>query len=169
MRDLLLSLCSAALIGIAGYVMAQTAAQEKPPGEATSAAATSAAEADRDTRLRLARMDTSAAAFRKLDKDNDGRISPLEAADNPKLAAAFTMADRDKDGYLSKEEFEALGSTAAHPSSDEDASSPSGDRASEPQQRDESAGHRPAVATPRNAAPAEPTQSPPPAAPPPHR
>ena len=35
--------------------------------------------------MRLAAMDTSAAAFRKLDHDNDGRISALEAADNPKV------------------------------------------------------------------------------------
>jgi Ca2+-binding EF-hand superfamily protein len=121
MRNLLLGLCSAALIGIAGYVAAQT----------TSAMQS---ETDRDTQLRLAKMDTSIAAFRKLDKDNDGRISPLEAADNPKVAAAFTRADRDKDGYVSREEFQAMGS-AAHPSSDDDASSPSGDRATDPQER----------------------------------
>jgi hypothetical protein len=74
-------------------------------------------------------MDTSEAAFRKLDADNDGRISALEAAENPRVAAAFTMADKDKDGYLSKEEFEAMSGSAK---SDTDASSPSGDRVSEP-------------------------------------
>ena len=76
-------------------------------------------------------MDTPVAAFRKLDEDRDGRISALEAADNPRVAAAFTMADKDKDGYLSKEEFESMSSAATRPP-DVDASSPSGDRVSGP-------------------------------------
>ena len=118
MRQVLLGLGALALICVAGYVMAQAPAQEE----------------DRGTQLRLSRMDTSMTAFRKLDKDNDGRISALEAADNPKVAAAFTMADKDKDGYLSKEEFAAISSTNPS-SSDVDASSPSGDRpAQSPQQ-----------------------------------
>jgi Ca2+-binding EF-hand superfamily protein len=111
MRQLLLVLGALALIFVAGYVMAQ---DERMAPE------------DRDTQLRLARMDTSVAAFRRLDKDSDGRISALEAADNPKVAAAFTMADKDKDGYLSKEEFAAISSTSPH--SSVDASSPSGDQ-----------------------------------------
>ena len=82
--------------------------------------------------MRLAVMDTSAAAFRKLDKDNDGRISALEAADNLKVAAAFTMADKDKDGYLSKEEFEVMNPSSVNSMREADASSPSGDRATEP-------------------------------------
>jgi hypothetical protein len=109
MRKLVLGMAAAALISIAGYVVAQT---------------------DRGTALRLAAMDTSPAAFRKLDTDNDGRISALEAAENPKIAAAFTMADKDKDGYLSREEFEAMSSASFR--SDVDASSPSGDRVSDP-------------------------------------
>src|SRR5262249_11771730 len=120
MRNLLLGICSAVLICVAGYVAAQTTSgtqpppAEKPPRATAppSAAAATPSEPDRDTELRLAKMDTSIAAFRKLDKDNDGRISPLEAADNPKVAAAFTRADRDKDGYLSREEFQAMGSAA---------------------------------------------------------
>jgi hypothetical protein len=82
--------------------------------------------------MRLAVMDTSAAAFRKLDHDNDGRISALEAADNPKLAAAFTTADKDKDGYLSEEEFEAMNPASTNGRRLVDASSPSGDRATAP-------------------------------------
>src|SRR5689334_16614530 len=120
MRRVFLCLGALALILAAGYVVAQE------PDAAT-------AQADRDTQLRLARMDTSMAAFRKLDKDNDGRISALEAADNPKLAAAFTMADKDKDGYLSKEEFAAMkphspSADASSPGGDRPASSPSGNR-----------------------------------------
>jgi Ca2+-binding EF-hand superfamily protein len=108
MRNLLLGFNAAVLIGLAGYVMAQTGSAPED-------------RADRDTQLRLSRLDTSDAAFRKLDHDGDGRISALEAADNPKVAAAFTMADRDKDGYLSKEEFQAMGTAGRH-SSDVDAS-----------------------------------------------
>ena len=117
MRNLLLGLSAAVLMGLAAYVIAQTAAAQEDPGE-------------RVMRMRLSRMDTSITAFRKLDQDGDGRISALEAAENPKVAAAFTMADRDHDGYLSKEEFQAISSAGAHPS--DDASSPSGDRPAEP-------------------------------------
>ena len=85
--------------------LAQTAVDN--PAEA-------ATQPDPGTKMRLAAMDTSAAAFRKLDADNDGRISAIEAADNPRVAAAFTMADKDKDGYLSKEEFEAMNPSASH-------------------------------------------------------
>ncbi len=114
MRRLLLAIGAAALISIAGLVVAQTEAQT-----------------DRGTRLRLAAMDTSVAAFRKLDEDHDGRISALEAASNPRVAAAFTMADKDKDGYLSKEEFAAM-SSGSTTTPAVDASSPSGDQVSEP-------------------------------------
>jgi hypothetical protein len=133
MRKLFLGIGAVALICLAGFVAAQAAAQDQTPSAAdqTSAETTAAnaAQPDQGTKLRLARMDTSAAAFRKLDTDHDGRISPLEAAENPRVAAAFTLADKDKDGYLSEEEFEAMGS-GNHP--DPDASSPNGDRASEP-------------------------------------
>jgi len=135
MRKLFLGISAIALICIAGFVAAQAAEQDQtspaPDQTSTETATTAASQPDQGTKLRLARMDTSAAAFRKLDADNDGRISALEAADNPRVAAAFTMADKDKDGYLSKEEFESMRAAANRPS-DVDASSPSGDRASEP-------------------------------------
>jgi hypothetical protein len=114
MRNLILGFSAAALICIAGFVAAQSTRPEPR------------AEVDRGTQRRLAAMDTSEAAFRRLDQDNDGRISALEAAENPRVAAAFTLADKDKDGYLSKEEFESLRSSGTHP--DVDASSPNGDR-----------------------------------------
>src|SRR5882757_8971649 len=100
MRKTFLMIGAVALICLAGFVAAQAAPQDQTTSAETSAA--TASQPDQGTKLRLARMDTSVAAFRKLDADNDGRISPLEAADNPRIAAAFTMADQDKDGYLSK-------------------------------------------------------------------
>jgi hypothetical protein len=125
MRKLFLGISAVALICLAGFVVAQAATPDQAPTapDQTSAEATarSASQPDPGTQLRLARMDTSAAAFRKLDTDHDGRISPLEAAENPRIAAAFTMADKNKDGYLSEEEFESIGS-GAH--SDPDASAP---------------------------------------------
>jgi hypothetical protein len=133
MRKLFLGISAVALICIAGYVAAQAAAPDRtssaPDQTSPETTAASASQPDQGTKLRLARMDTSVAAFRKLDTDNDGRISALEAAENPRIAAAFTMADKDKDGYLSMEEFESISGTAK---SDVDASSPSGDRVSEP-------------------------------------
>jgi EF hand len=118
MKNRFLGISAAAFICAGGFAGAQTIVE-------------SATQPDPGTKMRLAAMDTSAAAFRKMDEDKDGRISALEAANNPRVAAAFTMADRDKDGYLSKEEFEAMNpaSTASH---EVDASTPSGDRATMP-------------------------------------
>jgi EF hand len=117
MRKLFLGISAVALICLAGFVAAQAATPDQAPTapDQTSAEATarSASQPDPGTRLRLARMDTSAAAFRKLDTDHDGRISPLEAAENPRVAAAFTLADKNKDGYLSEEEFQSI-SAGAH-------------------------------------------------------
>src|SRR3984893_4510442 len=109
MRRLFLGISAAALIFIAGFVAvaAQTANSTLVQTSVDNPVKT-ATQPDPGTKLRLAAMDTSEAAFRKLDADNDGRISAIEAADNPRVAAAFTMADKDKDGYLSKEEFEAM-------------------------------------------------------------
>jgi hypothetical protein len=109
MRKLFLGISAAALIFIAGFVAvaAQTAKNTLVQSSVDNPAET-ATQPDPGTKLRLAALDTSEAAFRKLDADNDGRISAIEAADNPRVAAAFTMADKDKDGYLSKEEFEAI-------------------------------------------------------------
>jgi Ca2+-binding EF-hand superfamily protein len=101
MRKLLLIIAAVTLISIAGYVAGQT------PSSPSTADPTE--QTDDGTRMRLATMDTSEVAFERLDTDHDGRISALEAADNPQVAAAFTLADKDKDGYLSKEEFAALG------------------------------------------------------------
>jgi hypothetical protein len=153
MKQVLPAATAIALICTAGYVMAQTAAPRAPAAQGAPRAPTAegvssptsegnpvapATQADRDTELRLARMDTSIVAFHKLDKDNDGRISPLEAADNPKVAAAFSLADKDKDGYLSPEEFQSLGT--AHPrDADVAASSPSTGKATDP------SGDRPAT------------------------
>jgi hypothetical protein len=132
MKKLFLGISAAALISIAGFVAAQTA-HSTLVQSSVDEPAESATQPDPGTKMRLAAMDTSPAAFRKLDADNDGRISALEAADNPRLAAAFTLADKDKDGYLSKEEFEAMRSAATNANAkDVDASSPSGDRATEP-------------------------------------
>jgi len=111
-RKILLGVGAIALISLATVVSGQT-----PIGQGTP--------------IRLAAADTSIAAFRKLDTDQDGRISPREAAANPRVAAAFSAADKDRDGFLSREEFEALSSTFAT-APDVAASSPSGDHASDP-------------------------------------
>lgn len=57
----------------------------------------------------LAAADLSAAAFKKLDENTDGRVSAIEAANDTNVAANFTKADKDKDGYLSKNEFKMIG------------------------------------------------------------
>jgi hypothetical protein len=133
MRKLFLGISAAALIFIAGFVAvaAQTAKTTLVQTSSVDNPAETATQLDPGTKLRLAAMDTSEAAFRKLDADNDGRISAIEAADNPRVAAAFTMADKDKDGYLSKEEFEAINPSSTT-KKNVDASTPSGDRVTDP-------------------------------------
>jgi hypothetical protein len=134
MRNLLLGVTIGACLAVPGFGLAQTA-QRVNPADATSTAARAQASDPpvpaTGQPLRLAAIDTSQAAFRKLDTDHDGRISALEANQNPRVAAAFPMADRDKDGYLSHEEFEALSSAVPKPP-DTDASTPNGDAASDP-------------------------------------
>jgi len=127
MREFLLALAAAALIAAAGLV----AAQSQPPAAQSQQPAAHPQQPVSQGPLRLAAIDTSNEAFRKLDTDHDGRISALEANQNPRLAALFPMADKNKDGYLSKEEFEAI-STALPKPQEVDATSPDGDQASYP-------------------------------------
>jgi EF hand len=49
--------------------------------------------------------DTAAVVFKRLDANQDGRISRDEAARMPALAERFDQLDKDKDGFLSAEEF----------------------------------------------------------------
>ncbi len=76
---------------------------------AAALVATAAWAADQQTdETQVAALNRTWAAFAKLDADQDGRISALEAANDPMVAAGFTDADLDHDGYLSKEEFANL-------------------------------------------------------------
>jgi Ca2+-binding EF-hand superfamily protein len=101
-------------------------------------ASTAFASEEQDT-TQLAALDTSPAAFSKLDADKDGRVSAIEAANDSKLAASFTQADTDKDGYLSSSEFQSLGSgsSQSQPNSmppDDTTTPPSDTTTSPPQQ-----------------------------------
>ncbi len=77
-------------------------------GMSAAALLASVAFADETANTQVAALDTSPAAFSKLDADKDGRVSAIEAANDSKLAASFTQADTDKDGYLSTAEFQGL-------------------------------------------------------------
>lgn len=46
------------------------------------------------------------AAFRRADRDNDGRLSRQETEHFPMLAERFEQFDRDHDGHLSRDEFQ---------------------------------------------------------------
>ena len=50
-------------------------------------------------------------AFKALDKDGDGVISPEEAAGNADLTAAWATVDKDGDKKLSVAEFKAFEKT----------------------------------------------------------
>lgn len=45
-------------------------------------------------------------SFGGVDADDDGRISPDEAAKSPELLAFFSSADGNQDGYLNSAEFD---------------------------------------------------------------
>lgn len=47
----------------------------------------------------------AAPSFQSLDKNGDGRISVAEAADNDRLFVAFKDLDTDKDGELTPAEY----------------------------------------------------------------
>lgn len=61
------------------------------------------------SRFQQARFDEQAktveAAVKELDKDRDGKVSKVEAAEVPDLAKYFDALDTDKDGFLSLEEM----------------------------------------------------------------
>src|SRR5438067_2175475 len=46
--------------------------------------------------------------FNKLDRNNDGYLSRVEAAKNPQLAKNFKAADKNGDGKLSRAEYLAV-------------------------------------------------------------
>ena len=74
---------------------------------------------------RLAAADSS--LFTRLDADNDGRVSAIEAANDSKVAAGFTQADADKDGYLSKAEFANLHRSKSPTADDSSSATPRSD------------------------------------------
>lgn len=89
---------------------------------ATALVASAAAFAQEDdTRVAAAE---GAPTFTKLDADQDGRISAIEAANNSKVAAGFTASDADKDGYLSKAEFAQLARMSDSSSTEPGATTP---------------------------------------------
>jgi len=47
------------------------------------------------------------AAFRRADKNQDGKLSPAEASAFPAIGNRFKELDKDRDGSLSPEEFQA--------------------------------------------------------------
>lgn len=102
-------------LGAAGLALAAQLAGAQQANRPTAAAASPPAAASPAQKaavqallIRLASIDVSDAAFRKLDTDHDGRISALEANASPKVAARFLEADRNHDGFLSLEEFKTL-------------------------------------------------------------
>ena len=58
--------------------------------------------------MKAARAKASAVMFKRIDTDNDGRVSKAEAdAKAPRLAKHFATVDTTKDGFVSKEELAA--------------------------------------------------------------
>jgi len=51
--------------------------------------------------------ESAASVFKRLDANQDGRISRDEAARMPALAERFDQLDKDKDGTISADEFSA--------------------------------------------------------------
>ena len=106
-------------------------------GFSAAALLASVAFANDPEATQVAAVDNSPAAFSKLDMDQDGRVSAIEAANDSSLAAAFIQADMDKDGYLSSAEFNSLNggnSSSSSPTPAEQDMAPPADSAAPPQQ-----------------------------------
>jgi Ca2+-binding EF-hand superfamily protein len=59
-------------------------------------------------KMRAQRQEVSAARFKKIDTDGDGKISRAEAqANSPRLAEHFDEIDTNKDGFITPEEMKA--------------------------------------------------------------
>ncbi len=104
------------VIAASGTTNAQDARDPRSATPAGGLAAPATPETAVPPSLRLAAIDVSAAAFRKLDTDHDGRISALEANAAPRVAEGFLQADANKDGFLSLEEFRSLAEITPTPS-----------------------------------------------------
>jgi Ca2+-binding EF-hand superfamily protein len=52
-----------------------------------------------------ATMEAAEAAFKRADKDGDGKLSKAEAAAMPAVAEKFAAIDKDKDGFISAAEY----------------------------------------------------------------
>jgi hypothetical protein len=79
---------SVAIISAAAFTIAPAFAQMQAPAKPAPAMSAKAEE-----------------AFKRADKNADGKLSKDEAAAMPAVAEAFDKADVDKDGALSKAEF----------------------------------------------------------------
>jgi hypothetical protein len=79
---------SVAIISAAAFSVAPAIAQMQAPAKPAPAMSAKVEE-----------------AFKRADKNADGKLSKEEAAAMPAIAEAFDKADADKDGFLSKAEF----------------------------------------------------------------
>lgn len=57
----------------------------------------------------------SDATFKALDKDQDGRISKMEAEADAKVKQQFSMYDKNGNGYIDKDEDMASGDSPPEP------------------------------------------------------
>ena len=88
---------------VSSIALAQAPPSRRPPPAQLEAAPT----ASRAAQANPQRASSPAldAAFRRADRDSDGRLSRQEADHFPMLAERFEQIDRDQDRHLSRDEF----------------------------------------------------------------
>lgn len=90
-----LALIAACTFGGASTLHAQQTPATAPPAT-TAPAATGAGASAED----------SAAAFKRVDANNDGKISRAEAQASPAMAQRFDQIDADADGMITRAEYD---------------------------------------------------------------
>jgi hypothetical protein len=96
--------CTTAALGVHAQNVETPSAPTVAPGPSTTAGPPTA--------------DDDAAVFRRLDRNNDGRVTKAEAQADPEVARRFAELDTDNSGKLEQAEFarfEVKGEAAGSP------------------------------------------------------
>ena len=112
------SIISVLVVGLfAGTATAVCAADEvktdAQPANNSQSRSADPDQKDENSAKNKSMHDKGDAAFKKADKDNDGKLDRKEAKAMPRVAKNFKAIDTDKDGTVSLEEVHTY--MAAHP------------------------------------------------------
>jgi Ca2+-binding EF-hand superfamily protein len=91
-----------------GVALAQSPSTPTTPSAPPPAQPPSSSSSSTPSSMEPERAPDAQAEFRKLDGDQDGRISKTEAAMDEELGPRFDRIDDDGDGYVDSDEYREL-------------------------------------------------------------